>query len=276
MSAYESIVSTIILGLSQESVTDPVVKSITEEEVGVLLDAMLTSCGVTPTNIPPDKILWIRLKVMEQLYWKLALASAPLYAITIDGLSVKKETRFEHYMKLIEAIAKSIAAMEAGDPTLGGAVIKSYDKYVDKPYNHNSYITAQNIPVIEVILDSFDEEFNKVSLDLRQCKSKFLKYRIYCSNSQIIDEYDGYSIDEENAELFLDECNIHHNKLKIPVEYSNIACVVTLKGGLTTYHELVIGEPIPDVPTENPGVGEDVPGEGDGLENSGGEADVTV
>ena len=275
MGAYESIVSTIIMGLSQDSVTDPVVKSITEEEVGVLLDEMLTSCGVTPTNIPPNKILWIRLKVMEQLYWKLALASAPLYAITIDGLSVKKETRFEHYMKLIDAIAKNLAAMESGDPTLGGAVLKSYDTYVDKPYNHNSYITAQNIPVVEVILDSFDERFNKVSLDLRQCKSKFLKYRVYCSDSQIIDEYDGYSV-SENAELFLDECNIHHNKLKIPVEYSNIACVVTLKGGLTTYHELVIGEPIPDVPTENPGVDEDVPGEGEGLENSGGEADVTV
>ena len=80
----------------------------------------------------------------------------------------------------------------------------------------------------------------------------------------------------DKIKKFGEFCNIHHNKLKIPVEYSNIACVVTLKGGLTTYHELVIGEPIPDVPTENPGVDEGVPGEGEGLENSGGEADVTV
>ena len=274
MGAYESIVSTIMSGLAQDSAIDPVIKSITEEEICNFLDEILMNCEITPTNIPPRKVLWIRLKVMEQIYWKLALASAPMYYISVDGLTTKRETRFEHYMKLIDAIAKQITAMEEGDPTLGGATIKTYDKYADKAYNRNSYIMAQNIPTIEVILDETNEESVNISLDLRQCRSRFLKYRIYYSDTQIIDEYDGCAVDE-NAILLMEECNIHNNKFRVPITQGHVACVVTLKYGLTAYHELVLGEPVPDVPTEpdepteNPGVDEDVPGEGEGVDNPG-------
>ena len=279
MGAYESIVSTIMSGLAQDSVADPIIKSLTEEEICNFLDEILMNCEITPTNIPPRKVLWIRLKVMEQVYWKLALASAPMYHISVDGLTTKRETRFEHYMKLIDAIAKQITAMEEGDPTLGGATIKTYDTYADKVYNRNSYITAQNIPTIEVILDGTNEESVNISLDLRQCRSRFLKYRIYYSDSQIIDEYDGCAINE-NAIMLMEECNIHNNKFRVPITQGHIACVVTLKYGLKAYHELVLGEPVtdvptePDVPTENPGVGEDVPGEGEG--DNTGEAGVNV
>ena len=274
MGAYENIVSTILSGLAQDSAVDPVIKSLTEEEVCNFLDEILMNCEITPTNIPSRKVLWIRLKVMEQIYWKLALASAPTYYISVDGLTTKRETRFEHYMKLIDAIAKQITAMEAGDPTLGGAIIKTYDKYADKVYNRNSYITAQNIPTIELILDGTNEESVNISVDLRQCRSRFLKYRIYYSDAQIIDEYDGCAVDE-NAILLMEECNIHNNKFRVPITQGHVACVVTLKYGLTAYHELVLGEPVPDVPTKNPGVNEDVPGEGEGLENTG-EAEVSV
>ena len=274
MGAYENIVSTILSGLAQDSAVDPVIKSLTEEEVCNFLDEILMNCEITPTNIPSRKVLWIRLKVMEQIYWKLALASAPMYYISVDGLTTKRETRFEHYMKLIDAIAKQITAMEAGDPTLGGAIIKTYDKYADKVYNRNSYITAQNIPTIELILDGTNEESVNISVDLRQCRSRFLKYRIYYSDAQIIDEYDECAVDE-NAILLMEECNIHNNKFRVPITQGHVACVVTLKYGLTAYHELVLGEPVPDVPTENPGVNEDVPGEGEGLENTG-EAEVSV
>lgn len=279
MGAYESIVSTIMSGLAQDSAIDPVIKSLTEEEICNFLDEILMNCEITPTNIPPRKVLWIRLKVMEQIYWKLALASAPMYHISVDGLTTKRETRFEHYMKLIDAIAKQITAMEEGDPTLGGATIKTYDTYADKVYNRNSYITAQNIPTIEVILDGTNEESVNISLDLRQCRSRFLKYRIYYSDSQIIDEYDGCAINE-NAIMLMEECNIHNNKFRVPITQGHIACVVTLKYGLIAYHELVLGEPVtdvptePDVPTENPGVSEDVPGEGEG--DNTGEAGVSV
>ena len=96
MGAYENIVSTIISGLAQDSVIDPIIKSLTEEEICNFLDEILMNCEITPTNIPPRKVLWIRLKVMEQIYWKLALASAPMYHISVDGLTTKRETRFEH------------------------------------------------------------------------------------------------------------------------------------------------------------------------------------
>ena len=274
MGAYESIVSTIMSGLAQDSVIDPIIKSLTEEEICNFLDEILMNCEITPTNIPQRKILWIRLKVMEQIYWKLALASAPMYYISVDGLTTKRETRFEHYMKLIDAIAKQITAMESGDPTLGGATIKTYDTYADKVYNRNSYITAQNIPTIEVILDGTNEESVNVSLDLRQCRSRFLKYRVYYSDSQIIDEYNGCTVDK-NAIMLMEECNIHNNKFRVPITQGHIACVVTLKYGLTAYHELVLGEPVTDVPTENPGVDEDVPGEGEGVEDTG-EAGVSA
>ena len=274
MGAYESIVSTIMSGLAQDSVIDPIIKSLTEEEICNFLDEILMNCEITPTNIPPRKVLWIRLKVMEQVYWKLALASAPMYHISVDGLTTKRETRFEHYMKLIDAIAKQITAMEEGDPTLGGATIKTYDVYADKAYNRNSYITAQNIPTIEVILDGTNEESVNISLDLRQCRSRFLKYRVYYSDSQIVDEYDGCVIDKD-AIMLMEECNIHNNKFRVPITQGHIACVVTLKYGLTAYHELVLGEPVTDVPTENPGVDEDVPGEGEGVEDTG-EAGVSA
>lgn len=240
MGTYKLMISTIMTGLSQDNVTDPILKDISEEEVGVLLNEILKANGITETFIPDTKIVWLRLKVMEQIYWKLALASAPLYAITIDGLSVKKESRFQHYMKLIEAIGKTIATMEAGDPTLGGATIKTYDTYTDKPYNHNSYITAQKIPAIEVIFDSTDGVNSNLSLDLRQCRSTFLKYEVYCNDTQIIDEYNDCSINK-TATLVKDERNIHNNKVRVPITTGHVACVVTLKSGLKTYHELVLG-----------------------------------
>ena len=67
MGAYESIVSTIMSGLAQDSVIDPIIKSLTEEEICNFLDEILMNCEITPTNIPQRKILWIRLKVMEQV-----------------------------------------------------------------------------------------------------------------------------------------------------------------------------------------------------------------
>lgn len=240
MGTYELIVSTIMSGLSQNVTDDPVIQSISKDEVGVLLNEVLQSNGITSTNIPSSKMLWIRLKVMEQIYWKLALSSAPLYDITMDGMSVKRKDRFEHYLKLIDSIGKSLASMEKDDPTLGGATLKTYDTYVDKVYNHNSYVTAQNIPVIEVILDTRGETYCNLSLDLRECRNAFLKYDIYYGDTSIIDPYNDYSINKE-ATLLKQECNIHNNKLRVPISEGYVACVVTLKNGLKAYHELKLG-----------------------------------
>ena len=240
MGTYNIMISTIMTGLSQDNVDDPVLQSISEEEIGVMLDEMLQSNGITPTNIPNSKMLWIRMKVMEQVYWKLALASAPLYDVTIDGVAVKRKDRFEHYLKLIEAIGKAIASMEADDPTLGGATARTYETYTDKVYNHNAYITAQKIPVIEVILDDRGETFCNLSLDLRECKNTFLKYDIYYGDTPIIDPYDNYSINK-TATLLKQEFNIHNNKLRVPISEGYVACVVTLKNSLKSYHELKLG-----------------------------------
>lgn len=240
MSTYTTMISTIMTGLSQDNTYDPVLKSISEEEIGVMLDEMLHANGITPTNIPNSKMLWIRMKVMEQIYWKLALASAPLYDVTIDGVAVKRNTRFEHYMKLIEAMNKAIASMEADDPTLGGATARTYETYVDKTYNHNAYVTAQKIPKIEVLLDGTEGQNSNISLDLRACKGSFLKYEIYYCKNPIIDEYNNCSINKD-ATLLMQECNIHNNKLRVPISEGYVACVVTLKNSLKSYHELKLG-----------------------------------
>lgn len=240
MSTYKLMISTIMTGLSQDTIDDPVLQSISEEEVGVMLDEVLQANGITDTNIPNSKMLWLRLKVMEQIYWKLALASASLYDVTIDGVAVKRKDRFEHYMKLIEAIGKTIATMEADDPTLGGATARTYETYADKVYNHNSYVTAQKIPVIEVILDTKGETYCNLSLDLRECRNTFLKYDIYYGDTPIIDPYNDYSINK-TATLHKQECNIHNNKLRVPISEGYVACVVTLKSGLKAYHELKLG-----------------------------------
>ena len=237
MSTYNDMISTIMIGLSQDYVYDQVLQNITEEEISVMLDEMLQSNGITPTNIPSHKVLWIRMKVMEQVYWKLALASAPLYDVTIDGVAAKRNIRFDHYMKLIDAISKAIASMEADDPTLGGATARTYETYIDKTYNHNAYVTAQNIPKIEVLLDSTEGQNSNISLDLRACKGSFLKYEVYYCKKPIIDEYDNCSINK-TATLLIEECNIHSNKLRVPISVGYVACVVTLKNGLKAYHEL--------------------------------------
>nr|DAJ02135.1 MAG TPA: hypothetical protein [Caudoviricetes sp.] len=240
MSTYKLLISTIVTGLSQDTTDDPVLQNITEEEISALLSEILNSSGITGESIPDSKVLWVKMKVMEQIYWKLALASAPLYDVTIDGVSVKRKDRFEHYLKLIEAIRSAIARMEEDDPTLGGATARTYTTYADKVYNHNAYVTAQSTPSILILLDSVEETHSNLSLDLKECKDTFLKYDIYYGDTPIIDAYNSYSI-SKNATLYRQECNIHNDKLRVPITQGYVACVVTLKTGLKACHELKLG-----------------------------------
>ena len=72
--------------------------------------------------------------VLRDVYWKLALASAPMYEISVDGLKVSKQTRFEHYFSLIQQLNSQIGDLLEDNPSLGFASVKVETSVIQKDY----------------------------------------------------------------------------------------------------------------------------------------------
>lgn len=87
--------------LAVDTSSDPVLKATTDEELLSILETSLNSFGLELSELEGEDIPLLICSARREMYWKLATNSAPFYPINMEGLSLSKNVRFDHYMSLI-------------------------------------------------------------------------------------------------------------------------------------------------------------------------------
>ena len=92
---------------SSESVTDPYLLKMTDEQMELFLKVVVTRDFpmYSLDTLPQSAIYPVILLSKKELYFALASVNAPLYDLNADtNNSLKRSQRFEHYMAMIKAV----------------------------------------------------------------------------------------------------------------------------------------------------------------------------
>lgn len=205
------------VNIQNADVTDTTYLSMKDEDIELYLNVVLTrDFPYVPSLdlIPQEDIYPIVLLAKKELYYALASADAPLFDLTADNNNqIKRSQRFEHYMKLIEAVDKEYNQYNEDGGAGTRNTLTSYDVLLSDRYatRHNyekGFVPALSLRVLGVT-DTTIELTWSVQL------SRFDKYEVYISEEQI---YDEYSISREvspKAKLIAKILNVHQNKCRI-------------------------------------------------------------
>lgn len=237
--------------LSSGSNSDPVVATITDEEVEVLIKIHCGTLGLTFPQIPYSYMQLMSCLVRKELYWKLATSSAPLSALKVDGTELNKDQRFDHYMSLIQEVTKEYNDI-MNDPSrlpedFQKGSIKSITLVNEKPYALGSYVKSYKLPKVSLTLDNLTEEYLEVSLDLSKVnRVDYINTSIYLNEIQAIrDEYSLEANLSKGTELKYQTYDINKVKARIPhktgiLTPKYVLLEVTLKYNLKAYFELEV------------------------------------
>lgn len=237
--------------LSMGSNSDPVVATITDEEIDVLVKIHCGTLSLNYPQIPYSYMQMMSCLVRKELYWKLATSSAPLTALGVDGTSLNKNQRFDHYTLLIQEVTKEYEGilnnpMQLPEDFQKGS-LKSYTLVNEKPYALEGYIKAYKLPKVSLSLDSLTEEYLEVSLDLSKVnRIDFVKTSLYLNEIQSIkDEYSIEANLSEGTELKYQTYDINKVKARIPhktgiLTPKYVLLEVTLKYNMKAYYELEV------------------------------------
>ena len=229
------------LAIGVGNVTDPSLEEISDGQLEMLIKQHCKSLGIDIYNIEKEDEAFIICLVRKDVYWRMATLNAPLYELQMDGLKVSKQTRFEHYFKLIQEVEKEYLSIK-NDPNR--VKVRAVDVYINRAYNLRKQFNNYEVPDIEIEVDEILENGYNISIDIDRVKPQdYVGTKVYFSNRPIIDRYNNNSISEQ-ARLVFNTRNIHTRMLRVTYEDVNrtnyLLLVVELKNGLKAYHELEV------------------------------------
>ena len=233
------------VNIQNADVTDTAYLSMEDKDIELYLNVVLTrDFPLVPSLdlIPNESIYPVVLLAKKELYYTLASAEAPMYDLNADNNNqIKRSQRFEHYMKLIEAIDEEYNQYNEDGGAGARNTLTSYDvlipdRYATKRNYEKGFVPALSLRVVGVT-DSAIEVVWSVSL------SRFQKYEVYVSDEPIYDEYSiGQSVSPK-AKLVAKILNVHQNKCRIegllPNTIYHIMVAVTDKSSLVGRSEII-------------------------------------
>ena len=208
----------------------------------------------------------LMLVAKKELYYRLAVKSAPLYDLKGDSAGeLKRDQRFKHFMALIQQTEKELDNyMENG--YFGSSGIGDLDEdgvstrnkvYVKESLITSRYYTRRNYgllqaPSVGVYMDSLDQTRIQIHWKVSGIHT-FLKYNVYISlKDPIYDEY-KHQIDPEAQLVFTTtnqrECSCEKVNLSPETRYY-VLVEVCESNGIKGYGGLVFETPAPIVNTE--------------------------
>lgn len=235
----EELFKSISFSLGRSDSSDPVCKGITDDEINNLIEDVAKTNGLNVEDLDITKSSYIRMLVMRELYWKLALASAPLYEISIDGLKVAKQSRFEHYFKLIDLLQKQIKDFLESNPSLGFGSIKVATSVISKEYINPILRKSLGTSEVKIYVDKQDETYTYLTLGMSSLEY-FNRCQIYISDEPIVDPYNGLTINKK-AEQVSQEYTFHE-KVKVPIITGYIAVLIQQTNGVDLWKEIKVGD----------------------------------
>ena len=234
------------VNIQNAEVTDTAYLSMTDEDIELYLNVVLTrDFPQVPSLdlIPQEDIYPVVLLAKKELYFTLASMDAPLYDLTADNNNqIKRSQRFEHYMKLIQAVDEEYNQYNEDGGAGTRNTLTSYDvlisdRYATKRNYEKGFVPTLSLRVVGVA-DTAIELLWSVQL------SRFEKYEVYISEEQILDEYSISEPVSKKAKLVAKILNVHQNKCRIegliPNTVYHIMVSATDKSSLVGRTEIIV------------------------------------
>lgn len=217
---------------------DSVLNAITEEELETILIKCSTTLGHVYPNIPIEDEPLVICLAKKEVYWKMATATAPLYSLNIDGLSVAKSVRFDHYLSLIKEVENEYNSLSQD---YNRVKITVSDIIVDKPYTFNTRRANYVLPTTILKVDKAATTTLDVSMTYNNLKIKdYQETVIYLSEEPIWDKYDEVISPLATKTLVMRDPRKTYFRLKDlkPNTHYYILAQVKLFNGLMSYTEI--------------------------------------
>lgn len=234
----QDLVDRLKFHLSIGDVTDPILSKLTDEELDGVIKIKALSMKLTYPHFDPDNDEEVLCLARKEIYWKMALVSAPLYEMSMGDLRVSKQVRFEHYMELIEKVEQEYYLLK-NDPKRNKITVG--EAYVNKYYSRRQNINNYNLPDIHLNIDEVTQVGVNCSIAYSNLIPKdFVMISIYTSQEAVIDKYSDVEADFTKAKHVLEIRDIHKKcfRVKEPMKY--ITVVLRLINGLQVYAEVEV------------------------------------
>lgn len=223
-------------------VQDSAYLSMTDEEVLLFMNVALTrNYPDIPSldYLPTEYVYPIILLSKKELFHALAVKEAPLYDIGADNNNyLKRSQRFDHYMKLIAQIDKEYEDyLENGGA--GGNTLTSFDVLLSDRYATKRNYEKGVIPALSLYIEEVAEDFVEISWKVKL--SRFKEYKVYISESSIVDLFNVSKPINEDAKEVVTIRNVHQTTCRIeglkPNTIYYVAVSATEKSSLVGYKQ---------------------------------------
>lgn len=167
---------------------DTVYLNMSDEDIRLYMEVALSRDFPNETldTLPNDSIYPLILLSKKEMFYALAVASAPDYNLGADNNNyLKRSERFSHYMTLVEAASKEYEQY-LEDGGAGGYALTSHnvtlsERYYTKYNYENGLAPALSLFLKEVGTDYVEIEWKA------QSPSHFKHYEVYVSDTPIVD-----------------------------------------------------------------------------------------
>ena len=234
----DDLLKSLSFALSRDSSSDPVCKSITDEDIMHLIKSIAENNGVDLEDFDSTKGSYLQMLVLRDIYWKLALASAPLYEVSVDGLKVSKQTRFEHYFSMIQQLNSQIASLLQANPSLGFASVKVETAVIQKDYVNSNLRSMVRKSKSNIVVERKDAE--NTYLEIKFKDVNITRFKVYYNPSlPVVDEYADNTLTKGSV-LVRDSLDITNKKIKIPTVTGYVAVIFIAPNGSKSFKQICV------------------------------------
>ena len=203
------------VNIQQSTVVDSEFLAMTDEQIELYLTVALTRdfASVVSLDYLPNKDIYpLVVLAKKELFFALATLKSNDYDLGADNNNyLKQSQRFEHYMKLVAECDKEYEEWkknggENGQVTVSHALLSN--RY-GTTYNYENGV----VPVVSLYVTETTQ--SSISLQWAVNMSRFLNYRVYISDSPIVDEYSLDTPIASTATLVATIQDIHQNLCRL-------------------------------------------------------------
>ena len=234
------------VNIQMGNVKDTTYLSMTDEDIELYLNIALTRDfpQVPSLDLLPSECVYpLILLSKKELFYALAIKDAPLIDMSADNNNqLKRSQRFEHYMKLIEAVDKEYNQYNEDGGAGTRNTLTSYDVLIPDRYNTRRNYEKGVVPTLSLYIEEVTDTTIEISWSVRL--SRFSNYKVYVSQNPILDEYNLKNPVAEDAKLVATILNVHQNKCRIeglnPNSAYTIMVSATERSSLTGRAEITV------------------------------------